>query len=90
MNEFTDNEIIKILDKLIGCTEPQGDSALDRNVKENLLILFGVADWCLDGVFQAAEHRNSYAFSEKDAGDMAYREIVDWKERLVAKVEELG
>ena len=89
MNEFTDTEIIKVLDKMIGCTEPQGDSALDSNVNENLQILFGVADWCLDSVFQAAEHRKSYAYSEKYAGDMAYREMVDWKERLEEKVAEL-
>lgn len=89
MNEFTDTEIIKLLDKLIGCTEPQGDYEIDERVIANLQILFGIADWCLDGVFQAAEHRKSYAHSEKDIGDMAYKEMADWKRWLAAKLEEL-
>lgn len=89
MSEFTDTEIIKLMDKLIGCTEPQGESALDTQVAKNIGMLFNVIEWYLDSLCETAKHRKSYMYSVKYIGEMAYEGLKDWKEMLEVKLEEL-
>lgn len=43
------DEIIRILDVLIGGTEPVGDEAVDEQREENLKTLIDVTNWCLEG-----------------------------------------
>lgn len=43
-------EIIKVLDNLIGQTEAVGDSNVDERRHERLKVLIDVTNWCLDGV----------------------------------------
>ena len=55
MNKLNSNEIINLLEILIGQTEAVGDSAQDDKIEENLMTLIDVTNWCLDGIMQSSE-----------------------------------
>ena len=84
--KLTSGEIIKLLDNLIGPTEPYGDSAIDLARKENLNVLLNVTDWCLDGILYALQGLSSERASEKKLGiiaENAFKDYEQWiKERL--------
>ena len=84
------DEIIKILNALIGMTEPTADSALDEKVEENLKVLIDVANWCLDGMYYSARHRKSEYGSARAIGERAYAAMLDWKGWLKDVEEELA
>lgn len=80
-NKLTGNEIIKLLDNLIGPTEAYGDSAVDEKVLKNLKTLIDVTYWCLDGLKQSSEtiHREEGSMREIGATALsALLEYEDW------------
>lgn len=80
-------EVTKILNALIGMTEPTADSALNEDVAENLKMLIGVVNWCLDGMRYSARHRKSPCGSARAIGEWAYAVMLEWKD-WIEKVEE--
>lgn len=90
MVKFSSNEIEKLLDALIGNTEPVADSAIDERVKENLMNLIDVVNWCLDGVYDAARHRKSPYGSQRAIGERAYAAMLEWKDWLENVEDELA
>lgn len=90
MVKFSSNEIEKLLDALIGNTEPVADSAIDERVNENLMNLIDVVNWCLDGVYDAARHRKSPYGSQMAIGEKAYAAMLEWKEWLENAEDELA
>ena len=82
MTKFNHNEIEKLLDTLIGNTEPVADSAIDEQINENLMLLIDTVNWCLDGVYDAARHRKSPYGSQRVVGERAYAAMLEWKEWL--------
>lgn len=54
MAKLTSDEIIKVLDMLIGPVEAYGDSAIDKTRKENLENLLDITDWCLDQIWYSS------------------------------------
>lgn len=81
------DEIIKILNALIGMTEPTADSAIDEDVAENLRVLLGVVNWCLDGVYCSARYRKSEYGSASAIGEWAYAAMLEWRD-WIDRVEE--
>lgn len=80
-------EVTKILNALIGMTEPTADSALDEVVAENLKMLIDVVNWCLDGMYYSAGYRKSPFGSARAIGERAYAAMLEWKD-WIEKVEE--
>ena len=81
MEKLNSKEIIKLLDILIGKTEPIGESNYDEKVLSNLKTLIDVTNWCLDGVFQASEYIHRPEYSMNIVGfnaQCALQELMDW------------
>ena len=90
MSNLKSNEITKMVDLMIGRTDPAGDSAIDHEREENLKKLIDLVNWCLDGVYDAARHRKSFEGSVRDIGERAYSSLLEWKEWISGIEEELA
>lgn len=90
MDKMTSREICKLLEIVVGKTEPIADSAIDPIREENLKTLIDIGDWVLDGLLYAAEHRKEPYYSSQTIGERAYATMLEWKEWLTQKEEELA
>lgn len=90
INSMTSKEICKLLEIIIGETEPVADSAIDPVRAENLKTLIDIGNWVLDGLLYAAEHRKDPYYSSQTIGETAYAAMLEWKEWLEQKEEELA
>ena len=90
MRKMGSNEICKLLDILVGNTEPVADSAIDFETEENLKTLIDIGDWVLDGMWYAAKHRKDPYYSSQTVGERAYAAMLEWKKWLAEKEEELA
>ena len=84
------HEICNLLEILVGSTEPQGETAIDDRVEQNLKILIDIGDWVLDGLYYTAQHRKDVWYSSKTIGERAYAVMLEWKEWLAEKEQQLG
>lgn len=89
MSTFQSDEITKMVNLMIGRTDPAGDSAIDHEREENLKKLIDLVNWCLDGVYDSARHRKSFEGSVRDIGERAYSSLLEWKQWLSDIEEEL-
>lgn len=90
MKKMNSNEIIKLLEIIIGETEPVADSRIDELREENLKTLIDIGDWVLDGLLYSAEHRKDPYYSSQKVGERAYSVMLEWKDWLSGKEEELA
>ena len=90
MEKMTSREICKLLEVVVGETEPIADSAIDDVREENLKTLIDIGDWVLDGLLYAAEHRKDPYDSSRKVGERAYATMLEWKEWLAQKETELA
>lgn len=90
MKRMTGQEICKLLDIVIGPTEPVADSAIDIEREENLKTLIDIGNWVLDGLYYAAEHRKEPYYSSSKVGERAYSTMLEWKDWLAEKGDELA
>lgn len=90
MDKMTSREICKLLEIVVGNTEPIADSTIDLIREENLKTLIDIGDWVLDGLLYAAEHRKDPYYSSQKIGERAYAAMLEWKEWLAQKEEELA
>lgn len=90
MGKMTSREICKLLEIVVGNTEPIADSAIDAERKENLKTLIDIGDRVLDGLFYVAEHRKDPYYSSQTVGERAYATMLEWKEWLAEKEMELA
>lgn len=72
MTRLTAEEIEKLLDQLIGFTEPVGDSAVDAVCRKNLLLLIDVTEHCLLRIAEASSWRNETWGSSAEVGQLAH------------------
>ena len=86
--KLNDQEIIKLLDNLIGPIEAYGDSSTDEKVLQNLKTLIDVTNWCLDGVAQASETRHRLEYSMRNVGETAFSAMCEWREWLTERMNE--
>ena len=87
---MTSREICNLLENVVGATEPIADSAIDLIREENLKTLIDIGDWVLDGLLYAAEHRKDPYYSSRTIGERAYATMLEWKEWLAQKEDELS
>lgn len=90
MDKMTSREICKLLDIIVGKTEPIADSTIDNEREENLKTLIDIGDWVLDGLLYAAYHRKDPYYSSHSIGERAYAVMLEWKNWLAQKEEELA
>jgi hypothetical protein len=90
MTKMTSREICNLLEIVVGATEPIADSAIDLIREENLKTLIDIGDWVLDGLLYAAEHRKDPYYSSQTIGERAYATMLEWKEWLAQKEDELA
>lgn len=88
--KMTSREICKLLETVVGNTEPVGDSAIDPRIEENLKTMIDIGNWVLDGLLYAADHRKDPYYSSQVVGERAYATMLEWKEWLAQKETELA
>lgn len=82
MERMNSKEIIKVIDNLIGNTEPVADSILDEAAAHNLTTLIDVTDWMISQMMQTAAHSRSPYASQRKVGLLAYDALVDFSDTL--------
>lgn len=90
VDKMTSREICKLLEIVVGNTEPVADSAIDPQREENLKTLIDIGDWVLDGLLYVAEHRKDPYYSSHAIGERAYATMLEWKDWLATKEVELA
>ena len=90
MKRMTNQEICKLLDIVIGPTEPVADSAIDIEREENLKTLIDIGNWVLDGLYYAAQHRKEPYYSSSKVGEKAYGAMLEWKDWLAEMEDKLA
>lgn len=79
MSKLTSQEIIKVLDNLIGGTEAVGNSWADEKIMLNLKTLIDITNWCLDGVHQSSETMGRPENSMHNIGWTAKCALDEWR-----------
>lgn len=87
-NKLKSDEIIKLLNILVGGTEPIGETNYDEKAMENLKTLIDITNWCLDGVAYAREYLGRYEYSMYMVGYTAQGAMQDWMKWLEERVGE--
>lgn len=77
-NNIDADTILAVVRKLIGNTEPYGDSAIDCNRAENLDNLIHVIDGLLRDVEEVAVYKERNEFSMQTMGKKADEALTDW------------
>lgn len=80
-------EIITLLDVLLGNTEPIADSAVDRKIMHNVTMTIEIANYIMEKLNQAAKYTHSPYASQNLVAKEALRELIvmrDW----ITKLEE--
>jgi len=75
-------QLDELIDKLIGPTEPQGESHLDTKRLENLKAIIELADHLMVKVAEVALMKNQPQYSIKEAGELAEKTIHQWEKYL--------
>lgn len=88
MAKLTSNEVIKLLDALVGSTEPIGESNYDLKVDENLKIVTDIGDWCLDRVLIARGYIEKSEGSMHNIGFKAQCIMQEWNKWLIDREKE--
>lgn len=80
--------ILEVTRKLIGDTEPYGDSGIDRVRAENLDKLIYVVDELLYDIEKAAVNKDRYEGSMRVMGEKAHKALEDMWSWIDAYLEE--
>lgn len=81
------DEICKLLDCLIGYTEPVGETNADRTRLHNLKKLIDVVNYCLDGVKRSAEVIG-YEYSVIENKMTAQSALTEWRDWINEVIQE--
>ena len=71
------DEIIKVIDKLVGGIEPQGETIIDNERFENLKTLTEVLEHYHQKVYDVSYYKKRQEYSVKRAGEFADKFITD-------------
>lgn len=82
MTDLKSEEVIKILERIIGPVEAVGESHTDRKIKDNLLMMIDIGDWCLYNIQQSSKTAGRPEASMNEIGSIALEAIKEWKEYL--------
>lgn len=87
---MTSNEIIRIIDGLIGPTEPLGAIEFDEERLQNLKHLIDITNWCLDGILRSAEYQYSCADLKSKNSALTFATMLEYKTWFEEKLEEFN
>lgn len=85
-DKFKSQEIIKLVDKLIGPTTAVGDSTADEIIDKNLRNLIDLVNWALDGIADSAKTRHRFEASMRNTGERAFSALCEWKDWIEATI----
>lgn len=86
---FETNEIIKLLDALIGDVEAVGETNEDKRRLDNLKTLIDVTNWCLDGLdFAMASGWGRPEYSMAEISYTAQRALDEYGKWIAEVLEE--
>jgi hypothetical protein len=83
MSKLTSENIIDVVNELIGPTEPYGASEVDEVRLKNIVKLICLTSWCLDGILDAARYKDSPYFSMREIGERADKAVKDYMQLLI-------
>ena len=83
MSDLSGSEIIRVVDCMIGATEPYGSSHIDHDRLNNQKKLEELAEWVIAGLCRNTKYTSRYEYSMKEIGE-------DAREFLGFLVEEYG
>ena len=83
--KLTSDEIIRLLEVLIGSTAAVGETNMDNEIMENLKTLIDVGDYCLDKLYLASTTCGRPEASMHEIGWTARCVMDEWKNWLEAK-----
>lgn len=89
MRTLTSDEIINLLENLIGNTDPEGDSILDEYVAEANRNVVDIGNWVLDTVRETARHCGSPKRTSHQIGFDAKCALMEWRDWLSARLDEM-
>lgn len=76
------NEIIAVIDNLVGPVEAVGESHIDRKILENLRTLIDITNWCLEQTKITSESCGRPEGSMHEIGWTAKCAMDEWKKWL--------
>lgn len=83
MNKFSTEEVLKILNQLIGQVNPVGETSRDEINFLNLQMMCEVSESLIDRIKEINEqYKDSYEYSFKRAGEYAGQYLQDLKSEL--------
>lgn len=82
MTKMTSEEIIKLVDELIGETTACGESNADVRIDANLRKAIDVVNFLLEEVIWSAKTRHRCEGSMIQIGERAFSAMCDWKQWL--------
>lgn len=85
--KLNNDELIKVVDVLIGETTAVGESNADEQIMKNLKAAIDLVDWLLDGIAESAKTRHRFEGSMKDIGMTAFNTLNEWKYWLTEEVD---
>lgn len=86
MEKLKSQEIIKVVDALIGPTTAVGDSAIDSQIEKNLKNAIDLVNWLFDGIADSARTRHRFEHSMRFTGERAFSAMNEWKDWLETTV----
>ena len=75
MSKLTSENIIDVVNELIGPVEPYGSSEVDAVRLENIEKLIELSSWCLDKILEVSRSWDSPYASMAKIGNRAYKAI---------------
>lgn len=84
--EMTADEIIRVVDRLIGGVEPTGDANVDKQIQKDLEKTIDLIWYLIDGVRRSATYINSYEYSVRMVAQTAtgaLHELMDWIRSMI-------
>ena len=82
------NEIIKLLDNLIGAVEPDETRYSNFEIDHNVCATIDIVDWCFDGLVTTIDHRHDLADKEaREIGERAFGAFCEWRDWLTEVIE---
>lgn len=80
---------LNVIERLVGKTEPVGDSAIDSERYDNLVFVIEILYWAINKLNDLSKYKISPYYSEKEIGERAYSELLIVGEYLNENLQEM-
>lgn len=86
MMKLSSDEIINVIEVLVGSCAPVGETNADKTVMENLKTVIDIGNYCFDKVFLASTACGRQEASMHEIGWTARCAMDEWRSWLEAKL----